>query len=77
MSRIRTCTDFEFPHTLRSEEIKVSTKWEFDSDLIRSMKSNLIQGLQEQDSLGDVASYLIDKLEEKKGGSWLCLIKPK
>ena len=40
------------------------------------MKQKLIKGFKEQHSLGDIASYLIDKLAEKKQGSWLCLIKP-
>jgi len=76
ISRIRTCTEFKFPHTLKPDEINVFTNWEFDSDLANLMKDKLIEGFKEQQSFGDTASFLIDTLEEKKGGSWLCLIKP-
>lgn len=74
--RLRTCTDFDFPHSMKPEEIKVHTTWEIDSQRIILMKEKLIQGFQQQTSLGDIACVIIDELEEKEGGSWMCLIKP-
>ena len=76
IKRLTTCTDFDFPCFLKKDEIKVHAKWEFNSKMIKITKEKLIHGFENKSNMGDIACSIIDELEEKEGGSWLCLIKP-
>ena len=75
-NRLRTCTSFEFPYALNTDDIHVHQNWQFSKEVISYAKKNLAKAFREQKSLGDISCYVIDRLEEKNDGSWLCLIKP-
>ena len=43
---------------------------------MQNLYESIIKNFSVRKSLGDVSCAIIDELEEKEGGTWLCLIKP-
>ena len=50
--------------------------WDFNEEQIKFAKEKLISGFEEQKSFGAISSHMIEELERKYDGSWLCLVKP-
>ena len=47
-----------------------------DDALIEKIKALLIEGFREKDCLFAISLDVTQKVEEAKGGKWLCLITP-
>lgn len=70
--------NFDLSQTFDYSHFTVTDNWDdrFSDELIQFSADALITGFEEETDLKAVATYVIDKLGDREGGNWLCIIGP-
>ena len=72
---VRDLSVFDMPFLLFSQDIYERSKaMGFDFELKRYAKEVLCQGFKASQQVGEVASYVCDKMRYRQGGNWFCYI---
>ena len=75
-NQIKTYEEFKTPFALRERDLKVDTNIDCTDEMQNYTKASLVRGFKTEKTLMDVSEFLIEQLESREGGNWLCYIRP-
>merc|ERR1712048_70480 len=75
-NQLRTYEEFKTPYTLRERDLKVDTNINITDEMQIYTRESLMHGFATKKSLIDISEFLIEQLEQREGGHWLCYIRP-
>ena len=75
-NQVKTYEDFKFPHTLRERDLKLDANHNFSDEMQIYARETLMRGFTTEKTLMDISEFMIEQLESREGGNWLCYIRP-
>ena len=75
-NKIKTYEEFKTPLDLRERDLKIDANINCTEEMQDYTKASLVRGFKTEKTLMDVSEFLIEQLESREGGNWLCYIRP-